>query len=118
MKLRIMAALCQRFAAQQFHRDEHDAVVGRRIVVMKQIEDSADVRMRDLAGEVDFLLEPLDRSRICCGFRPHSFERHASAEFQVFGFVHRSHAALSDQADDPEAAANQLCCTEVRMGRL
>src|SRR5882724_12272496 len=52
--------------------------------------------VRDLAGQQDLLLEARQDVRVSGEFGTNDFQRNQTLERQVFGFVHRAHAAFAD----------------------
>jgi hypothetical protein len=52
-------------------------------------------------GGTRFLLEALDPLLIAERERGKDLHRHIAAEARVLGAIHRSHAALAEEADDP-----------------
>ena len=81
---------------------------------LADVVDAADVRMRDLPRESNFLMEasqPVGAMRDVLG---QELERHDLSEFQVFGSIHLAHAAPAHQADDPIAAGQHRARNELR----
>jgi hypothetical protein len=76
--------------------------------VLEEIEDAADIRVRDSAGQLDFAAEALICSLIHRDFGSNGLQRDAIAERQILGFVELPHAAAGNEAHDAEPVAEQI----------
>src|SRR5271169_5165564 len=74
----------------------------------EQIENAADVWVRDLFGEVYFTLEPIQCMRPHEQFRTNRFERDLAVQFQVLGFVNFSHATMSEKTHHAKTRCQHL----------
>ena len=108
--------LRQRLAVQQLHRDERGrpASPAAGLDVLEQVEDAADVRVGDLAGELHLAQEALRRPLVAGDLGADRLERDALAERQVLGLVELAHAAAGDEAHDAEAGAQDVARAERR----
>src|SRR3954470_23728941 len=77
-----------------FHGDERSAID------FADVEDAADVRMRDQPGDPHFAVEALEQARIARGLFRQEFERDALPECEVSGAVDLAHAATAEESDD------------------
>jgi len=85
------------FSIHVFH-GEKNAAVG-----FTDVEDPADVGMRDLAGKTHFGVEALQSIFIPGKRYREELERNGLAEFQIIGAVNLAHAAFADKRDDTVA---------------
>lgn len=93
----------ERLPLEQLHGQEDD----RRPIglgVVADVEDPADVRVGDLARQVDLALEAVDRPLLGGDRRVHRLERDPLAQVAVLRLVDLAHAAAREEADDPVAA--------------
>jgi hypothetical protein len=65
---------------------------------------SADIGVRDLAGEDDFPPEALDPLLVGGDLWANRLQRDRQQKHEVLGLVDLSRPALGDEADDPETA--------------
>jgi len=79
---------------EQFHDDEGFAVGGADVV------NRADVRMIESGRGFGFAVEAREGMRIGGDIFGEEFERDVAVEARVFGFVHHTHAAVSDFGED------------------
>src|SRR5688572_29104232 len=107
---------CERLAAQKLHRYKGDLEVACGDAMVKQIEQSTDVGMRDLACEVNLLLEPVDGTSFAGRLRPDGLQGDMAAQLEILCFVDGTHAALPDQTHNAEPVAEQLVAAEEWIG--
>src|SRR5262249_36890660 len=88
-----------------------NALAARQIVIA-DVEDAAHGGMRDLARELDFAPEPLERAGIIDDVGAHGLERDAFLELEIVGFVDLAHPALRDEADDAPPLRHQIAWGE------
>ena len=91
----------QILAVHVLHREEVRRAVRRRST---DVEDAADVRMRDAQRQADFVEEPLEPIRVALDVARQELQRDGLAELQVVGAVDLAHAAAAEQADHAIAA--------------
>ena len=63
--------------------------------------------MRDLAGDADFGVKPLQPVLVLRGFRGQELQRHGLAQGKIGGAIDFAHAAPAEQSDDAIASAQQ-----------
>jgi hypothetical protein len=68
-----------------------------------EVEDAADIRVRDLAGEADFASEAGERVGIAGERGREKFQSDGLAEFQIFSAVDFAHTAFAERRDDAVA---------------
>jgi len=68
-----------------------------------QVEDAADIGVRNLAGEADFASEAGERVGIAGERGGKKFKSDGLAEFEIFGAVDFAHAALAEWRDNAVA---------------
>jgi hypothetical protein len=102
-------SLPQAFAAQILQANEEQffgaAFLNRAPVEVKY---SADVRVANLAGQMNFPLKSGKRARVQQDFRSQGLECNLLAQLQVYRLVNLSHAAAGDKASDPKAIGKHL----------
>ena len=113
--------LRERLPREQLHGQEQD--LGRRLArrpraVEAEVEDAADVRVRDLAGELDLAHEAVDGLRVLRDLGPDGLERHPLAQAQVLRLVDRSHRALGDEPQDAVALGQHVAGRERQRPRV
>ena len=91
----------QIFAIHVFHRKEHLAVDFAEIV------NAADVGMRNLARDADFVAEARQSGFIAGHACGQKFERDRLLQRQVVGAVDLAHSAFAEQRDDAIALREQ-----------
>jgi hypothetical protein len=96
----------QRFAAQQLHREKRYGAP--HPMVYEKIEHAADVRVGDLASQLDFFLEARDRPAVGGNFGADGLQRDVLVEFLVLCLPDFSHAAPAEQPYDPESAGDHF----------
>lgn len=101
--------LRQGLALQQLHGEEDEAAMEG------DVEDAADVRVGDLARELDLAPEPLDRELVAGDVPAHGLERHPLAQLLVLDLVDLAHAAAGQEAEDPVAPRDPLAGSERRL---
>ena len=74
----------------------------------RDIEHLADVRMRDLAGQLNFPLKAQHHLVDRRDLRQQRLQRNGIVEFQVLGFVNLAHAAFGNEAYDFITPRNYL----------
>ena len=74
-----------------------------------QIENTANVRMRDSAGELDLPLESRQRILISDA---HSLHRDARYQVEIFGLVHFPHTSRADRPHDAISSGEDLAGVE------
>ena len=100
----------QVFAVHVLHRQEVAPVD------LADVEDAADVRMRDAQRHAHFVEEPLEPIRIALDVPRQELQRDRLAELQVVGAVDLAHAAAAEQADHAIAAADERAGQEPASG--
>ena len=88
-------------AVHVLHREERVAVDFVDVV------DTADVRVRDLAGHPHFGVELGQARRIAVDVSGQELQRDRLPELQIVGPKHLAHAAASEAPDDAVAAAEE-----------
>src|SRR5258708_36671843 len=83
------------FTVHELHRDEWLAVN------VSDIENTAHVGMRHLAGYANFIVETRQHARILRGGFRQKFESHGLAQAQVVGAVNFAHPAFAEASEDP-----------------
>lgn len=99
----------QRLAVEQLHGEERQidgAAVAGRSRMNAEVEDPADVRMRDAAGEQDFAFEALDGVQVA-ERRAQKLERQSAAELAVEGAVDLADRALTEKTVDTVAPRDE-----------
>src|SRR5215468_4572987 len=96
------------FSLDKFHGNE------LRSPGFAEVENSHYVFVSYIAGENQFLLEPLQDARIRSQFRPDHLERNGAVEFLVACLVNRTHAALPQDLQNLIASADQRSGSEYR----
>ena len=84
----------ERLPLQQLHRDER-----LRLELFDRV-NRADARVIQRGGRARFAQETFYGLRIAVRIFRQEFQRHAPAKFRVFRFVHYSHAAAAEFAED------------------
>ena len=87
-----------------FHQLHHDELLA---VVLADVEDGADRRMIQRAGETGFTSEPLDGACLLEERWRQEFDGDPAAEPRVFGAIDDAHAAAAELVEDavvPNAA--------------
>src|ERR1700757_1348407 len=92
--------LIEALALDVLHRDETDPTG------LTKVEDANYVSICNLAGEDQFLLEPLKDFGIAGEFGPDHLEGDNAAQFEVFRFVDGTHAAFAESLQDLIAASD------------
>jgi hypothetical protein len=88
-------ALGQRFALQQLHSEESDFTV-RGQPVAPEVEDAADVRVRDLTRQLNFVPEAADRNGVRGEIRANGLQGDADSQLEILSLIHFSHSTLAD----------------------
>jgi len=101
----------QVFAVDILHRDEVGAFP------IADVVDAADVRMRDLPPEADFVVEEIELGCVLRQRGGEELERDLLAEFQIVRAVNLAHPAGSEDADDAIAAVDDRARRELRVGQ-
>jgi hypothetical protein len=86
--------LVERTPFEQFHGDE------RLLAVFFDGVNGTDARMIQRGGGARFAQEAFERLSITPGGFGQEFQRHAPAEFAVFGLVHHPHSTAAKLAED------------------
>ena len=100
---------------QQLHgQADHVALRsgGRRPGVADEVEDAADIGMRDLPRELDLAFEALGGLAPALRVRQQGLERDPHTQLEILGFVHFPHAAAGEEPHDTVAAGEQLVASE------
>ncbi len=84
---------------------DHVAVAGRE---RPEVEDLENVIVTDLASCLRLALEAANRVDVPRGRRVEDLDRNASTNKEVLSFVHRTHPARSDEADEPVFAVDDV----------
>src|ERR1051326_7459681 len=92
---------------EQFHGQQRRRRSVASSFVLREVVYAADIRVRDAAGKLHFLLEKREQITSRGGPLADGLQSYALAELQVFGFVHFAHAALRDEANDLKTACEQ-----------
>jgi hypothetical protein len=103
----------ERLARQKLHREEGDlAREWAGDLMSADVEEAADVRVRNLARQIDLAFEPLDDVLLFDDLGANSFERHALAQDRVGGLIDLAHAAARDKAHDAIARGDHVARRE------
>ncbi len=96
----------ERFPLEELHGEEVEwhAFDQRRM----QVEDPANVGVRDAPGEQDLAPEPIEARRVDGEGRQEGLQRDAGPERGVVRFEHLAHSAARDEPDDDEPAGDGL----------
>ena len=89
------------FAIHVLHRQV------RLAVHFAEIVNAADVGMRDLARDADFIVEARQRGWIARGHFGQELERDLLAQREIVRAIHFAHAAAAEQRDDAVAIGQQ-----------
>ncbi|MGB8960315.1 MAG: hypothetical protein WCC00_15005 [Candidatus Aminicenantales bacterium] len=89
-----------------------------RPAFLAQVVGPADVRVADLAGVPDLVVEAFDRSLVDGDLRLDEFEGHFFVEFSVVGPVDLAHPPRTELLDDLVAAGEDRPPHELVGGRL
>ena len=89
------------FAVDVFHRQI------RLAFDLAEIVHAADIGMRDLARDADFIVEAAEGGWIARGHFGQEFERHLLAEREIVRAIDFSHAAAAEERNDPVAIGEQ-----------
>ncbi len=103
--------LRQRLALQQLHHDEVPA-----FVLLDRV-DGADVGVIQGRSGARLALKALKQLAVLRHFGGKKLQRHAAAELRVLGFVHHTHAALAQLAENlvvQERLADELVLIHIR----
>jgi len=92
----------------ELHRQEVTATT------LADVVHAANIWMRNLAREFDFLMEFGDPVDVAGEFVRQKLEGYRLPEFQVFRPIHFTHAAAADQADDPITVGQHRPGNELR----
>ena len=90
------------FALHVGHGDELDAAY------VAQVVNAQNILVRNAAGQQQFLLEALHRSRITGQFRAHQLQRYRAIQIAILGFVDLAHPSFANNRFD-EIARPELC---------
>src|SRR5512132_2102877 len=91
----------QIFALNELHGDD------LRSLGFSEIKNSHHVFVSYVAGENEFLLEPLQDARIRSQFGPDDLQRNRAVEFLIAGLVNRAHTTLSENFQNLVASTQQ-----------
>ncbi len=91
---------------QQLHGEEGHPLLA--VAMMGDVENPADVRVGDLARQVDLARETLESSWHAGDLGAHRLQRHAPADLFVLRLVDVSHAPMAQETNDPEPFGQQL----------
>src|SRR5688572_22008220 len=76
---------------------------------------AADVGMRDLSPDADFLIEPLDLVGIAADALRKELQRDRLAELDVVGAIDFAHTATTEKGDDAIALSQESAGSEARL---
>jgi hypothetical protein len=76
--------------------------------VLEQVEDAADIRMRDLAGELHLAPEALRHPIVGRDVGADGLDGDLFVQLEIACFVELAHAASGDEAHDLKTAAQQV----------
>jgi hypothetical protein len=91
---------------QELHRQKEPLRVAHALHA--EIENSADVAVRDLAGALDLATEPLELDGVLGVMRDQHLQRHVDTQTTIDRLVHLAGPADTDEADDPVARRHRL----------
>ena len=99
--------LRQRFAGAVLHGEE------RRFAIDEQVVDPAYIGVRNRAGDSNLRAEAVKSDLIVPQIEPEGLDSDL-AEFPVFRQKNRTHSALAERTEDPEAAQQSVARFDLR----
>src|SRR5262249_32390511 len=96
----------KRLALEELHGEERRLAVAA--LVEPDVEEPADVRVGDLAGELDLALEAADDGVVVGDRVAQRLQRHALLEEEILRLVDFPHAALADDADNAVPLSDEI----------